>query len=137
MVPAQINYWAVLVSAAVALVIGAIWYSPLAFGKQWRALLGLATSDKPTKNQQARIYFNTFLAFLVTCYILAHFVDYVQATTVAEGLVTGVWTWLGFVATYSIINQQNERQPLMLWLINAGYFLITLAIAGAILAAWV
>jgi len=67
---------------------------------------------------------------------LAHFVDYVGATTIAEGLVTGVWIWLGFIATATIINLWFERRPFRYWLISAGYFLVVLMVSGAVLAVW-
>lgn len=136
MVPAQINYWAVLVSAIGTMAIGALWYSPRAFGKQWQELLGINHGAKQTSSQMAKLYLNSFVAFLVMDYILAHFVDYVGATTVAEGIVTGIWVWLGFVATVTLINSWFEQRPVKLWLINAGYFLVALIFSGAILATW-
>ncbi len=42
--PVDINYWAVLVAAVVSMVIGALWYSPVLFGKLWMKYSGL--SDK-------------------------------------------------------------------------------------------
>ncbi len=37
----QINYWAVVVAAVVAFVVGAVWYSPLLFGKTYMELRGM------------------------------------------------------------------------------------------------
>ena len=135
MVPAQINFWAVFVTAVIALVIGAVWYSPKVFLKQWRSLIN-QPDVKFTAAASARLYFKLFVAFVVMTYVLAHFIDYVGATTIAEGLATGVWVWLGFVATSMFTNISSEVRPLKLWLINAGYQLVVLAVAGAILAIW-
>jgi len=132
MVPAQINYLAVLATAIIGLVIGAIWYSPKAFGPMWQRLLSISG---PTKMRPITVL-KTFAALLVMSYILAHFIDYVAATTLVEGGVTGIWVWLGFIATTLFINIWNEDRPLRLWLINAGYYLVVLAVTGGILAIW-
>ena len=136
MLPAQINYWAVLVCAVVAIFIDTLWYSPRVFGRHRLASLRADGATRLSLNTMTRLYLNTFLAFLVMSYILAHFVDYVAATTVVEGMVTGVWIWLGFVATAIAINSWFEKRPLRWWLINAGFYLVALAVTGAILAVW-
>lgn len=39
-----INYYAVVASSVLAMVVGAIWYGPL-FGKKWLEITGANTSD--------------------------------------------------------------------------------------------
>lgn len=135
MITAEINYWAVLVSAVVGFVIGSIWYTPRAFGELWIAMLGKnETGIKASFN--AKTLGKTFVATLVMVYILAHFVDYTGATTFGQGALTGFWLWLGFVATTMFINSVYENRPIKLWMINAGCQLVVLLVAGAILAAW-
>ena len=49
MLPAiDLNYWAVLVSAVASMTIGALWYSPILFGKIWMNLMkiDLKSMDK-------------------------------------------------------------------------------------------
>lgn len=137
MITAEINYWAVLVSAVVAVVINYVWYSPIAFGRVWANLTGRIVDKSlsvSSSNRAATI--KMFFLGLLMVYILAHFVDYTSATTVGQGALTGLWLWLGFVATTSLGTFLSEDRPLKLWAINAGYQLITLVITGAILATW-
>ncbi|MDO8656228.1 MAG: DUF1761 domain-containing protein, partial [Nanoarchaeota archaeon] len=42
---AIINYLAVLVAAIISMIVGAFWYSPYLFGKQWTELMNLAPKD--------------------------------------------------------------------------------------------
>ena len=135
MLTAEINYWAVIVSAVVGFAIGSVWYMPRAFGDSWKTLLGKTEADiKAGFNE--KLFGKTFIATLVMVYILAHFVDYAGATTLGQGAVTGFWLWLGFVATTMLINTLYENKPLKLWAINAGYQLVVLLTAGTVLAVW-
>lgn len=138
MIQVPINFWAVLVSALVSMAIGAGWYSPILFAKPWMKLVGKTEeSMKQTAPQKmAAMYIATFASFLVMAYILAHFVVYTQSKTVLDGLQTGWWSWLGFVATTSLINSLFAGRPWKLYLIDVGYFLVSLLGMGIILAVW-
>jgi len=129
----DINYWAVLVAALVNMVVGSIWYSKALFSKQWMKLTGRKMEDMSGGGLG---YGVTIISALVQAWILAHFVAYAGSTTVGDGLVTGFWLWLGFVAVTTAVNFVFEGRSWALWKINAGYFLVVLLINGALLAAW-
>ena len=130
----DVNYWAVLVSAIVAMVIGAIWYSPMLFAKAWMEDTGKKNMD-PNQGATAG-YVAAFVGNLVMAYIMTHFISYANATTVSMGLMTGFWIWLGFVATGTMMNYIFEGRPWRLFWINTGMQLVILAVTGAILAVW-
>lgn len=129
----ELNYIAVLVTAAVGMVIGALWYSPLLFANQWMKLVGKTKAD--LKGAQTG-YLVAAVASLIAAYVLAHFVDYAGATTLEEGSLVGFWAWLGFVATTSGVNYIFSGKPRNLYLIENGHHLLTFLVAGAILAVW-
>jgi len=135
MLQASINYWAVLVSGVAAMVVGSIWYTPKLFGNMWMSLIG-KTTDQLKAEWNGTMMLQTFVTALVMFYILAHFIDYTGATTLGEGAQTGLWLWLGFVATTMYTNILYEKRPVKLWAINAGYQLVNLIVAGAILSIW-
>lgn len=138
MAPAvDINYLAVLVSAAVSMGIGFLWYGPL-FGNQWKKLAGF--TDKSIKQMkmtpmQSMIF--GFITTLVMAYIFAHFVGYAQAATAADGVILGFWVWLGFFATTQLGMVLWENKPLKLYFLNTLHYLVALAVMGAILAIWI
>lgn len=135
--PVDINYLAVLAAAIAAYFIGFLWYSVL-FGKVWMKLSNMTEKQirKAKEKGMAKNYAIGFLSTLLMSYILAHFVDYTQASTVLEGMQTGFWIWLGFVATIMLGQILWEGKPLKLYLINVSHYLVALAAMGAILAAW-
>ncbi len=129
-----INWMAVVVATAAAMIIGAVWYSKLLFGKIWQKKVNL--SDKDMREGALPAYLGMLVLALLTAFVLAHFVSYAQATTVWEGMVTGFWVWLGFVLPVLAGKVLFERRGKKLFLISAGNQLLALLVMGAILAAW-
>ena len=138
--PAQvtINYLAVLVAAIASMVIGFLWYGPL-FGKQWIQFMDFDKKkiNEAKKKGMGKIYALAFLTALIMSYVLAHFVDYVEAMTIADGAVLGFWLWIGFFATTQIGSVLWEGKPVKLYLINTLHYLVALAVMAVILAVWV
>ena len=78
----DINYLAVLVVAVVAFGLGALWYSPVLLGKPWMAAIGKPEEEIKSSSRSMPLIFGlTFLAWLLTAYVLAHIVDYAVATS--------------------------------------------------------
>ncbi len=140
MFDAVVNYWAVLVAAVVNMVVGFVWYSPVLFAKPWMKAMGwdAKSMEKMKKNtNMGKTYGLMFVGALVAAYVLSLVVDWAGATTWQQGAMVGFWVWLGFVATVGLGNVLFEGKNMTLFYISMGYQLVTLAIAGAILATWV
>ncbi len=134
---ADINYVAVLVAGLASMALGALWYSPLLFGKRWMELMKIDFADmKEMKKKATKMYAINFVATLVMAYVLAHFVDYTQAGTFLEGLQTGFWIWLGFIATVMLGSVLWENKPLELYFMNVSYQLLNVLIMAVIVAVW-
>ncbi len=121
------------------MIIGALWYSPFIFGKFWMKLSGF--TEKKLNEMKSRgmgkSYFIAFIGVLVMSYVLAHFVDYAEATNVLGGFQAGFWVWLGFIATTMMSPVLWEGKPVKLYLLNVLHYLVALLVMGAILAVWV
>lgn len=139
MVP--INYLAVVLAAVASMVVGSLWYGPL-FGKEWMKLMGINKGDMRNMKGEdmAKLYGVQFLGSLVMSCVLAHAIVFASAYLKTEGLVRGLmvgfWSWLGFVVPVTIGSILWEKKPVKLWLINAGNYLVTLLVMGAILGLW-
>ena len=128
----QVNYVAVLLAAVSAMVVGSVWYGPL-FGASWMKLVGISKADID-KKEMPKLYGIMFLGALVEAYVLSHFIHYAGAVGPMLGAKTGLWAWLGFVATTMIGNYMFAKRPMNLFYIDAGYALVNLMIMGAIIA---
>ena len=135
--PAQIplNFWAILVSTIFSMVVGFLWYGPL-FGKTWKKEQGITDADMK-KSDMIKAPIVNFIGALVMAFILRHAVAYANVTTLAGGAVVGMLNWLGFIAVAMLNGVVYEKKSWKLYFINSGYYLVVLALNGAILASWV
>jgi hypothetical protein len=134
MVDVNLNWWAVVFAAVVNMAVGAAWYSPALFGKQWVKLLGKKMSD--IKGGAGVAYGITTVAAIMQTFILALLVQNLGATSTSDGAALGLLLWLGVAATTSISDYVFSNRPLTLWALNQGYYVVVLMANGAILAVW-
>ena len=133
----KIHYPAVIVAGLIQFFVGWLWYGML-FMNPWIEATGVPmdAAQSMSGGQMAMMYVGSLVAFLVVYYIMAHFVSYTKSTTVKQGLQTGFWLWLGFVATTILVNIIYTMKPFSLWLIDGGYWLVSMLAGGALLAVW-
>ncbi len=120
----------VVVAAVVNMVLGAIWYSPAAFGKKWMELTGMKMDQKP--EGMWKMYLAGFVISLVTAYVLGGFIA-LGADTMELALQTGFWLWLGFVATVTANGVLWGGKKKALWTLDNGYYLVAYLVMSAIL----
>ena len=133
----KINNLAVIVGAVIHFILGGLWYG-LIFANQFVAASGWTQQqlEKIAAESHWSEYAVAFVTSLVLVFILAHFVQYTGAKTIAGGMQTGFWLWLGFVATTQLATVIFEQRRLGLYLLNVGYQLVACLICGALLAVW-
>ena len=153
------NPWAIPIAAVAALVIGAIWYNPKVFGTTWMRESGL-TEEKMKSGNMAKIFglallFSAMLALAlmqVTNHQMAvlslvggdaalalpsyeaFMIDYGSAFRdyghgAFHGVIFGVLVALPILGTNALFDRKSAKYIF----INAGYWIVTLAVMGAIL----
>jgi hypothetical protein len=135
MVELNVNWWAVVFAAVLNMVVGALWYSPVLFGKYWAKLTGIKM-DKMAGKSPAKAYGITTAAALLQTLVLAVIISNLGANSTSDGASLGLLLWLGVAATTSISDYLFTGRRLLLWAINQGYYLVVLMANGAILAVW-
>jgi hypothetical protein len=129
----QLNYVAVLLAAIAAMIIGALWYSPLLFVKAWLKEAGLSEKDMKKGMSPMAAMGVGFLVQLLAAYVLAHFLVIVQPDSMQEALQAGFWVWLGFIATTQIGSVLWEMKSLKYFAINAAHTLVSMLVMAAVL----
>ena len=134
-----VNYWAVLVAAIASMVIGAIWYSPAVFGKIWMKGSGMTTQQlaKAKKKGMGKSYLIAFLGSLLFACVLAHFIVYVGAVTVADALELVIWMWAGFAVPLLLGSTLWEGKSWGAYLVGIVYQLVSFSVTAVILTLWV
>ena len=132
----KINYPAVLVAGILHWILGAVWYG--IFSSKFLELVAWTPAQIAAIESQSHIreYILAFLSSLILVYILAHFLQYTKANSVAGGLQTAFWLWLGFIVTTQLATVIFEGRKPGLYLLNIGYQLVACLAAGALLAIW-
>src|SRR6266702_4277817 len=117
---ANINILAVLVAAVLTFVLGAVWYSPVLFAKQWMAAQGYTPEklEEMKRRGVTRAYAVSVLCYLVTAYVMALLASYTNSTTLAQGLWLGFLSWLGFAATVGLTANMFSEKPIAAWLLD-------------------
>ena len=133
---AGINYLAILIAAAAGWVAGAVWYMALA--NPWMAAVGL-TKEKIEENRKqpgaSLPFIFAFAACVIMAWVLAGLIGHIGPVTVRSGVISGAFCWLGFVFTTMLVNNAFAGRSRMLFVIDGGYWLVVLALMGAIIGA--
>ena len=132
----NINFLAVVVAAIASFALGSVWYTAL-FGKVWQKAVGL-TEDSMKTGSIPLIFGASFVLIFLMDFGLAVILQghAGKDITVLSGALYGFLIGLFFVATSIGINILYQRKSFTLWAIDAGYQVLYLAVAGAILGAW-
>jgi hypothetical protein len=122
----------VLVSTIAGFVLGGLWYGPL-FGTAWLKALGKRKEDIKAS---AAPFLISFVTALVTAIVLSSLIDALGIDTWDQGLLLGIITSVGFIATGMASDYAFCGWSRNLFFIQSGYRIAYSAIMGAILGGW-
>ena len=129
---ASVDWLAVVAAAISAFILGGAWYSKALFGNAWMQEVGL-TEEAVNSANMAKVFGTTFVLQVLAAIALSAFLG--AGSNWLEGLHTGLWIGLFWVATAYGVTYLFEQRPLRLWLINAGYYVVLYALTGTIIGA--
>src|ERR1700680_5088243 len=118
---AGMNYWAVLMAAVAAWMLGALWYSLLA--KPWMAVAGVANASMQENMGSPRAFLPFVIAFvaaLVMAWVLAGIMGHIGQLTIKNGVISGAFCWLGFNITAMTPHYSFGGRRALLLLIDGG-----------------
>ena len=128
------NYPAVIVSAVVYWLLGAVWFGVL-FGKPWMALEHL-TEEQARSMNPILPYIISLVLNLLIALVLSQVCIWRNANTAGRGALVGLLLWIGLVGPITFTTYMYEMRPRQLFAINEFYPLVGLCLMGVILGAW-
>jgi hypothetical protein len=135
-----VNLWAVLAAAVASMIIGFVWYSPILFAKPWMLAMGYDPEDKVRIAEMQKTagpkYGISFLASLLTAFVLGKFMLHFGISTYFYGAKVGFEVWIAFVLTVQLTDKLFSNRPLKLFLINTGYQFVCYLVMGAVVGKW-
>lgn len=130
-----LNYWAILVVWIIYMAVGAFWYSPAGFAKQWTKLTGIDILKIP-ENQATKILLFVALSALIQTFTLAVVLNSLDVTSVVNGLLAGLVLWFGFTAATTVGVTLYSQRSWGFWWLNSAYFLVVMLVGSVILTLW-
>ncbi|MDI9309622.1 MAG: DUF1761 domain-containing protein [Limnohabitans sp.] len=156
------NFLAVIVASLVTLLVGFVWYNPKVFGTIWMQETGM-TEEKAKQSNMLKvfgltIFFSFMMAFIMPSLTIhqmgalgmvggdstlakpsytAFLADYGDAFRTFKhgalhGFISGIFLALPMIAINGLFEQKSWKYIL----VNAGYWIVSLAIMGAIICGW-
>ena len=141
----EINWLALVAAAILPLVTGFLWYGPL-FGKAWMKESGM-TEEKAKQMNPAKTYgLAVLMAFIIAMFIWPMVFlggappDDLHGTEAfltfkhgaLHGSMLGVFVALPILATNALFEQKSFKYVA----INAGYWIVTMALMAGVINAW-
>ena len=134
MQPVPIHAGPFIVAVLVKIIVGALWYSPALFLKEWQRRTGV--TDEQMKGGMGKAMTTWIIGALLMAFVLVHAVTYAGATNAASGAAVGFFNWLGFVLVVLLDDWAAAKRPFKLLAITSGSNLVALVIMGAIFGGW-
>jgi hypothetical protein len=133
----ETNWLAIAVATLIPLIVGFAWYNPKLFGNAWMQTLGYTEEDLKGANMAIIFGVSLVLAFFLAMF-LAFYVKHGEAEFhtfkhgAFHGLLLGLMVGMPVLATNALF----ERRSFKYILINVGYWLVCMTLAGGILSMW-
>jgi hypothetical protein len=133
-----INWLAVVVGALIYFVLGALWYSPVLFGRAWQRAIGWDPAQKPP-DMKIATYAVPLLAYVVMAIATAMLAAATGSDTLVEGITLGLVVGIGFATMHSLVDatfDPNKPAPWTWFAINASYHALGLLIVAVLVSIW-
>ena len=136
------NFLVILGCGVLAMIIGALWYGPVLFGKaflranDWPEWESMSDAEKEVKMKEMKwMYLIQFVFVLLQVFILSNMIHYWVG---ASGVIIAFFMWLGFImptiAGGVIWNMSTPKKRITLFCIISGYQLVCMLLFGYILS---
>ena len=127
----EVHWLAVLVAGLSGFAVGGVWYGPL-FLKPWLAAEG-KTKEEMGGGHPVKVFGFAFLCNLFSAFILDHVFGTYGNPPMGLSLAIASGVALGFVIPAYGVNYLFAGRKLALFVIDAGYWLVTYLVMGALI----
>jgi hypothetical protein len=137
----EINYTMVVAATLVQFVLGAVWYSPLMFGKMWMQIMEVShyTKEELQKMQKSMtpFYGLQLVLTLITTFCLANVLGMGKLIDPNYSAYMGAfWTWFGFMMPVGVAGVIWSSTKRKYWPTQIA-IMCGMQLVGVMLAAWI
>jgi hypothetical protein len=134
----QVNWLAVIVGTIIYFAIGAVWFTPILFGRPWQRAIGW-DPERTTPEMNPVTYGVPAVLYLVASAATAMLAAATGSDTFSSGLVLGLVVGVGYALVINAndaIFDPNKRRPLTWFAITGAYNLLGLVIVAVLVSVW-
>jgi hypothetical protein len=132
----------VLCATVAGFLVGSVWFSPVLFMKAWLKGEGVSKDQMPKRTTAYMVQINTysFIAHAAIASVLAVMFDILTIRSLSLAIIIASLLTFGFVVTTQFISmvytpkgKHYEMQSQIKFLVNAGYYLVVVAVMSSVL----
>jgi hypothetical protein len=127
----HLNYLSVLLASVAYFALGALWYSKILFASQWMEMTKVDSNDR---SGMARAMITGFLYTLLIVFVTGVMIHLSRCHQFIDCIQVGILLGVGYSVGILGMTYGYGKKPLMLLAIDAGYHIVGITLATAILA---
>lgn len=127
----EVNLVAWLLAAAVAFLVGAVWFGPKTFFPVWWRAMG-RSSEEPPGGNMPQIFGATILGVLAQTFVLGSALAGLGVSGVLNGALTAFALATGLAAFTSLSHRLFAGHGAKVWALEVGADVLALTLAGAV-----
>lgn len=131
----SMDYLAISVAAVAYVGLGALWFSPVLFGKAWLKGIG-KTKEQVTADFSPMNYVIGIVTAFVSSYGIARIMYWTGGGEIADGIKIGLFVGICFAFMSTLVNDSFENRPKELTIIHGLYHICGMVVAGVIIGAF-
>ena len=130
----EVAFLPILAAGLTSIIIAIAWYHPRVFGGVWTRLSNLSPEAvEGGKKRMPMVLPVALVASMLAAYVMNHFGIAWGVYDIVGAIELGFWCWLGFVAPPMLGIVLWEQKSVKLYLINAGYWLVSFIAMAVVL----
>ncbi|MEI7720076.1 MAG: DUF1761 domain-containing protein [bacterium] len=133
----EVSYTLILVAVVAQFILGALWYSPLLFGKWWMQIMeceGMSKAQMQKMQKEMMPFYGLqFLLTLLSTVSFANLAVYLPGFSIYH---VGFWLWVGFLAPTQIASVVWANTKKKFWPKQI-FVMLSYQLVGIMLAAFI
>jgi hypothetical protein len=134
----DLNWLPVILGAVIYFVLGAVWFTPVLFGRQWQRAIGWEASRRPPEVKPST-YVLPAVAYLVASIATGMLASATGSDSLGEGIILGLVVGIGYAVTLTAVEavfDPNKPQPWTWFGISASYHFLGFFIVAVLVSVW-
>ncbi len=132
-----LNWPAVVVGAVIYFALGAVWFTPMLFGRPWQRSIGWDASRE--QQMSPVMYAVPALFYLVAAVATGMLAAATGSDDIGAGVTLGLVIAIGYALTVTATDavfDPHKPQPWVWFAITGGYHLVGLVIVAVLVSVW-